>query len=279
MPRALLSVSNKTGLVELADGLRRRGLELVSTGGTARALAEAGLPVTNVSDVTRFPEMMDGRVKTLHPLIHGGILARRDRRDDLDAAERHGIGLIDVVVVNLYPFVQTAAQPDVPFEALIEQIDIGGPSMVRAAAKNFHDVLVVVDPADYPPVLAALDAPGGPDAGVPVRPGAQGVCAHGRLRHRDCDHARHGRHRRTATLSVRRPAIRRCRPGWCWTCPSCGTCATARTRTRRPPGTAAGAKALARWTSCRARSCPSPTCSTSTRPRASCSSSPSRPPP
>jgi phosphoribosylaminoimidazolecarboxamide formyltransferase/IMP cyclohydrolase len=162
MPRALLSVSDKTGLVDLAAGLRRRGLELVSTGGTARALAEAGLPVTNVSDVTRFPEMMDGRVKTLHPLIHGGILARRDRRDDLDSAQQHGIGLIDVVVVNLYPFVETAAKPDVPFEALIEQIDIGGPSMVRAAAKNFHDVLVVVDPADYPAVLAALDAPNGP---------------------------------------------------------------------------------------------------------------------
>ena len=162
MPRALLSVSDKAGLVELAVGLRRRGLELVSTGGTARALADAGLPVTNVSDVTRFPEMMDGRVKTLHPLIHGGILARRDHPDDLDAAGRHGIGLIDVVVVNLYPFVETAAKPDVSFEALIEQIDIGGPSMVRAAAKNFHDVLVVVDPADYPSVLAALDAPGGP---------------------------------------------------------------------------------------------------------------------
>ncbi len=113
MSRALLSVSNKTGLVDLAEGLRRRGLELVSTGGTARALAEAGLPVTNVSDVTGFPEMMDGRVKTLHPLIHGGILARRDRRDDLDAASSHGIGLIDVVVVNLYPFVETAAQPNV----------------------------------------------------------------------------------------------------------------------------------------------------------------------
>jgi phosphoribosylaminoimidazolecarboxamide formyltransferase / IMP cyclohydrolase len=162
MPRALLSVSDKAGLVDLAVGLRRRGLELVSTGGTARSLADAGLPVTNVSDVTHFPEMMDGRVKTLHPLIHGGILARRDRRDDLDAADRHGIGLIDVVVVNLYPFVETAAKPDVSFEALIEQIDIGGPSMVRAAAKNFHDVLVVVDPSDYPSVLAALDSPGGP---------------------------------------------------------------------------------------------------------------------
>jgi phosphoribosylaminoimidazolecarboxamide formyltransferase/IMP cyclohydrolase len=164
MSRALLSVSNKTGLIDLAKGLRRRGLELVSTGGTARALADAGLPVTNVSDVTGFPEMMDGRVKTLHPLIHGGILARRDRRDDLDAASSHGIGLIDVVVVNLYPFVETAAQPNVSFEQLIEQIDIGGPSMVRAAAKNFHDVLVVVDPADYPSVLVALDAPEGPTA-------------------------------------------------------------------------------------------------------------------
>jgi phosphoribosylaminoimidazolecarboxamide formyltransferase/IMP cyclohydrolase len=162
MRRALLSVSNKNGLLELARGLVRRGFELVSTGGTARALAEAGLPVTNVSDVTRFPEMMDGRVKTLHPLVHGGILARRDRPDDLDAAEQHGIGLIDVVVVNLYPFVQTAARPDVGFDDLIEQVDIGGPSMVRAAAKNFRDVLVVVEPSDYEAVLGALDEPAGP---------------------------------------------------------------------------------------------------------------------
>jgi phosphoribosylaminoimidazolecarboxamide formyltransferase/IMP cyclohydrolase len=162
MRRALLSVSNKTGLVELAGGLVRRGFELVSTGGTARALADAGLPVTNVSDITRFPEMMDGRVKTLHPSVHGGILARRDRPDDLEAAERHGIGLIDVVVVNLYPFVQTAARPDVSFDDLIEQIDIGGPSMVRAAAKNFRDVLVVVEPSDYAAVLAALDETAGP---------------------------------------------------------------------------------------------------------------------
>jgi phosphoribosylaminoimidazolecarboxamide formyltransferase / IMP cyclohydrolase len=162
MPRALLSVSDKSGLTDLGRGLHTRGFELVSTGGTARAIADAGLPVTNVSDVTRFPEMMDGRVKTLHPLVHGGILARRDHPDDLDAARAHGIGLIDLVVVNLYPFVKTAARPDVPFDALVEQIDIGGPSMVRAAAKNFRDVLVVVDPADYPTVLAALDAPGGP---------------------------------------------------------------------------------------------------------------------
>ena len=162
MSRALLSVSNKAGLIDLATGLARRGLELVSTGGTARTLADAGLPVTNVSEVTGFPEMMDGRVKTLHPLIHGGILARRDHPDDLAAAADHGIGLVDIVVVNLYPFVETAARPDVGFAELIEQIDIGGPSMVRAAAKNFQDVLIVVDPADYAAVLAALDAPGGP---------------------------------------------------------------------------------------------------------------------
>ncbi len=158
MPRALLSVSNKTGLTNLGQGLVARGFELVSTGGTARALADAGLAVTNVSAVTGFPEMMDGRVKTLHPLIHGGILARRDHPSDLSAAGAHGIGLIDVVVVNLYPFAETASRPDVSFDDLVEQIDIGGPSMVRAAAKNFRDVLIVVDPGDYPRLLAALDA-------------------------------------------------------------------------------------------------------------------------
>jgi phosphoribosylaminoimidazolecarboxamide formyltransferase/IMP cyclohydrolase len=121
-------------------------------------LTSAGLAVTNVSDLTGVPEMMDGRVKTLHPALHGGILARRDRPDDLAALERHGLGLVDVVVVNLYPFVAEAANPDTPFDALVEEIDIGGPSLVRAAAKNFRGVLVVVDPADYTPLLAAIDA-------------------------------------------------------------------------------------------------------------------------
>jgi phosphoribosylaminoimidazolecarboxamide formyltransferase/IMP cyclohydrolase len=158
MPRALLSVSDKTGIVDFARGLAARGFELVSTGGTARALADAGLAVTAVSDVTGFPEMMDGRVKTLHPAVHGGILARRDRPDDLAAIARQGIQPIDVVAVNLYPFAQTAAKPGIAFENLVEQIDIGGPSLVRAAAKNFRDVLVVVHPADYPQVLAAIDA-------------------------------------------------------------------------------------------------------------------------
>src|SRR5690242_3887221 len=158
MPRALLSVSDKTGLVDLGRGLVARGFELVSTGGTARALADAGLPVTNVSDVTGFPEMMDGRVKTLHPALHGGILARRDRPEDLAALDRHGIGLVDVIVVNLYPFAKAAADPATPFDALIEEIDIGGPSLVRAAAKNFRGVLVVIDPADYSRVIEAIDA-------------------------------------------------------------------------------------------------------------------------
>jgi phosphoribosylaminoimidazolecarboxamide formyltransferase/IMP cyclohydrolase len=162
MPRALLSVSDKSGLAGFARGLAARGFELVSTGGTARALEDAGLPVVAVSTVTGFPELMDGRVKTLHPMIHGGILARRERPDDLAAAAAHGITPIDLVVVNLYPFARVAADPDAPFDALIEEIDIGGPSMVRAAAKNFQDVLVVVSPDDYEAVLQELDRDDGP---------------------------------------------------------------------------------------------------------------------
>jgi phosphoribosylaminoimidazolecarboxamide formyltransferase/IMP cyclohydrolase len=162
MRRAILSVSDKTGLIDFAHGLTTRGFELVSTGGTARALTEAGLTATSVSDVTGFPEMMDGRVKTLHPLIHGGILARRGHPEDLAAARAHGIGLVDVVCVNLYPFARTAALPGIAFDDVIEQIDIGGPSLVRAAAKNFQDVLVVVSPTDYAAVLAELDRVEGP---------------------------------------------------------------------------------------------------------------------
>ena len=162
MRRAILSVSDKSGLMPFAKGLTERGFELVSTGGTARALADAGLPVVNVSDVTGFPEMMDGRVKTLHPRIHGGILARRHHPEDLQLAAQHGIGLVDLVVVNLYPFVETAAKPGIQFDDLIEQIDIGGPSLVRAAAKNFRDVLIVVSPKDYDEVIAELDRAGGP---------------------------------------------------------------------------------------------------------------------
>ena len=161
MPRALISVSDKTGLVSFAKALVIRGYEIVSTGGTAKALGDAGLKVTSIGDVTGFPEIMDGRVKTLHPAVHGGILARRHRPDDMATLGHHRIAPIDLVVVNLYPFVKTAARPDIAFDALVEEIDIGGPSMVRSAAKNFQDVLVVVDPADYEHVLAEMERPGG----------------------------------------------------------------------------------------------------------------------
>ena len=160
--RAILSVSDKDGLIDLGRGLVALGVELVSTGGTATALATAGLPVVNVSDVTRFPEMMDGRVKTLHPAIHAGILARRHRPDDLAAIASHGITPVDLVVVNLYPFVKAAQNPDASFDQLVEEIDIGGPSLLRAAGKNFRDVLVVVDPKDYPRVLEELGRDAGP---------------------------------------------------------------------------------------------------------------------
>ncbi len=160
--RAILSVSDKTGLEAFARGLAGLGVELVSTGGTARAIAAAGVPVLNVSDVTGFPEMMDGRVKTLHPAIFAGILARRDRPDDLAGLRTHGIATIDVVVVNLYPFGKAADNPDTRFDALVEEIDIGGPSLLRAAAKNFRDVLVVTHPQDYTAVLEELARAGGP---------------------------------------------------------------------------------------------------------------------
>jgi phosphoribosylaminoimidazolecarboxamide formyltransferase/IMP cyclohydrolase len=158
--QALLSVSDKTGLVDFAKGLARHGVRLLSTGGTAKALGDAGLPVTEVGDYTGFPEMLDGRVKTLHPKVHGGILARRDAPAHVAAMEKHGIPAIDLVVVNLYPFRETAAQPGCTLENAIENIDIGGPAMVRSAAKNWQHVGVVVDPADYAALLAELDAHG-----------------------------------------------------------------------------------------------------------------------
>jgi phosphoribosylaminoimidazolecarboxamide formyltransferase/IMP cyclohydrolase len=155
--RALLSVSRKAGLVPFAQELSTRGWDLLSTGGTAGLLRESGVAVTDVAEVTRFPEMLDGRVKTLHPAVHGGLLARRDLDTHMAALAEHGIAPIDMVVVNLYPFRETAARPGVDAEDVIEQIDIGGPSMLRSAAKNFESVWVVVDPDDYPAVLAALD--------------------------------------------------------------------------------------------------------------------------
>ena len=156
MPRALISVSNKQGIQNLAQGLSDLGWEIISTGGTARRIEEAGVSVTKVEDVTGFPEMLDGRVKTLHPKIHGGLLARRDLQPHMDALPEHGIELIDLVAVNFYPFRETVADPNVLFEDAIEQIDIGGPSMLRSAAKNHAAVLPLVDPTDYDRVLQAL---------------------------------------------------------------------------------------------------------------------------
>jgi phosphoribosylaminoimidazolecarboxamide formyltransferase/IMP cyclohydrolase len=158
--RALLSVSDKSGLAELGHALARHGVELVSTGGTAAALREAGLQVRDISELTGFPEMMDGRVKTLHPNVHGGLLAVRDDPAHLQSMQEHGIGAIDLVVVNLYPFAQTVAK-GAGRDAVIENIDIGGPSMVRSAAKNHAHVAIVTDPSDYPHLIAALDAGGG----------------------------------------------------------------------------------------------------------------------
>ncbi len=156
--RALISVSDKTGVLELARGLREFNIDILSTGGTAKLLADNGIAVTEVADYTGFPEMLDGRVKTLHPKIHGGILARRDLAQHAEAIRDAGIGYIDLVVVNLYPFSQTVANPDCSLPDAIENIDIGGPAMVRSAAKNYQHVAVVTDPADYASVLAELKA-------------------------------------------------------------------------------------------------------------------------
>ncbi|MEP0154153.1 bifunctional phosphoribosylaminoimidazolecarboxamide formyltransferase/IMP cyclohydrolase [Pseudophaeobacter sp.] len=154
--RALLSVSDKTGLIDLGKALSARGVELLSTGGSAKTLREAGLTVKDVADITGFPEMMDGRVKTLHPMVHGGLLALRDNADHVKAMDEHGIGPIDLLVVNLYPFEETVAK-GADYDTCIENIDIGGPAMIRAAAKNHGDVTVVVDVADYDAVLADMD--------------------------------------------------------------------------------------------------------------------------
>ena len=158
--KALISVSDKTGIVELAQALHALNVQLLSTGGTAKLLAEHGLPVTEVAELTQFPEMLDGRVKTLHPKVHGGLLARRDLPEHMAALKAHGIETIDLLVVNLYPFEATVAKPGCTLDDAIENIDIGGPAMVRSAAKNWKDVAVLTDAAQYPGVIAELKAAG-----------------------------------------------------------------------------------------------------------------------
>ena len=159
--QALISVSDKTGVLEFAQGLAAQGVKLLSTGGTAKMLRDAGLAVTEIGDYTGFPEMLDGRVKTLHPKVHGGILARRDLPEHLATIEQHGIPTIDLVCVNLYPFAATIAKAGVTLEDAIENIDIGGPAMVRSSAKNYNGVAIVTDPEDYAPLLAEMKANGG----------------------------------------------------------------------------------------------------------------------
>lgn len=160
MKRALISVSDKTGIVEFAKKLNELGIEIVSTGGTFKVLQEAGIPVIGISDVTGFPECLDGRVKTLHPNIHAGLLAMRSNPEHMQQVKDLGVDLIDMVVVNLYPFKQTIMKPNVTLEDAIENIDIGGPTMLRAAAKNYQDVSVIIDPADYEQVISEISADG-----------------------------------------------------------------------------------------------------------------------
>jgi phosphoribosylaminoimidazolecarboxamide formyltransferase/IMP cyclohydrolase len=159
--RAIISVSNKKGVVEFAKELNKMGVEILSTGGTAKTLREAGIPVKDVSEHTGSPEMLDGRVKTLHPRVHGGLLARRDNMKDMDELKKYGIETIDMVVVNLYPFEETISKPGVTFEEAIENIDIGGPTMLRSASKNFQDVAVIADPSDYGKIIDEMKSSDG----------------------------------------------------------------------------------------------------------------------
>ncbi len=195
--RALLSVTDKSGLVDFARQLGAIGVELISTGGTAKLLRDASIAVKDISELTGFPEMLDGRVKTLHPKVHGGILHVRDNPQHRAAVAEHGIEPIDMVVVNLYAFEKTASKPGVEFHDIIENIDIGGPSMVRSAAKNFQDVAIVTSPSDYEP-----DCPGDADqwrialAADQVAAGAKSICDDRSLRFRDCLDAGAHRHAR-----------------------------------------------------------------------------------
>jgi phosphoribosylaminoimidazolecarboxamide formyltransferase/IMP cyclohydrolase len=154
--RAIISVSDKKGIVDFAKELNSMGIEIISTGGTAKTLKESGIPVKDVSEYTGSPEMLGGRVKTLHPKVHGGILSRRDNPKDMEEIKKHGFGLIDMVVVNLYPFEETISRPGVSFAEAIENIDIGGPTMLRSASKNFKDVVVIVDPSDYKKIIEEM---------------------------------------------------------------------------------------------------------------------------
>ena len=270
--RALLSVSDKTGLVDLGRGLVARGFELVSTGGTARTLREAGLPVTDVAAVTGSPEMLDGRVKTLHPRIHGGLLADRRLEEHRRQLLGAGIAPFELVVVNLYPFAAALERPGITIDELIEEIDIGGPSMVRAAAKNHANVAIVTSPARYPAILAALDGPAGLDDGLrrelAVEAFAHTAAYDARIAAELPGRLDPGRPARGPRRSLPADAHDRAREGR-------DACATARTRISRRPAT--GARGVPRRTArsrpasrhSRARDSRTTTCSMRRRPPAS----------
>ena len=184
--RALLSVFDKTGLIPFAQALAAAGVEIISTGGTAKALREEGVMVSDLSAYTGFPEMLEGRVKTLHPKIHGGLLYLRGEEAHEAAVRKHQIKPIDLVVVNLYPFARTVARPKVTLEEAMENIDIGGPAMLRSGAKNYQSVTVVMDPADYAEVAGQILADGDTTARIAAAPGGQGLFPDGQLRRADC---------------------------------------------------------------------------------------------
>ena len=235
---ALISVSDKTGILEFAQALHALGVKLLSTGGTAKLLADAGLPVTEVAELTGFPEMLDGRVKTLHPKVHGGLLARRDVPAHMAALKEHGIDTIDLLVVNLYPFEATVAKPGCTLEDAIENIDIGGPAMVRSAAKNWKDVGVLTDAAQYPQALAELKADGKLSDKTKF---VFSVAAFNRISQYDgaiSDYLR--AFRKTARMPCsRRRAMA--------ASSSCRTCAMARTRTSRQRSIATFIRRPVRW--------------------------------
>ena len=258
--QALISVSDKTGVLALARELHALGVKLLSTGGTARLLAEAGLPVTEVAEHTGFAEMLDGRVKTLHPTIHAGLLARRDVPEHMAALLRHDIAPIELLVVNLYPFEATVAEPDCSLDDAIENIDIGGPAMVRSAAKNWKDVAVLTDASQYAEVLAELKANGVVSAATKF---ALSVAAFNRIAIYDgaiSDYLSSLQPDGTRTEFPSRATA---------ASSSCKTCATARTRTSGPRSTATRTRRRVRWSphvNCRARNSRTTTSPTRMRP-------------
>ena len=235
--RVLMSVTDKTGVVDFARALHDEfGAEIISTGGTAKVIAEAGVPVTPIDEVTHFPEMMDGRVKTLHPMVHGGLLAKRDNPQHMAEAAEHGIQMIDMVVVNLYAFEKTV-ESGADFGTCIENIDIGGPSMLRSAAKNFESVAVVTDPESYNDILAEMRENGGATKRSTRARLALNVFETTRLLrwgHRRLDVRAARRGGRLPRSRGRRRVPRLLRPVHGQ---AAGGCATARTRIRKPPST------------------------------------------